>query len=121
MKFLLLVNHNESNFGAMSDNIQRGMLAESIALTHELHAHGQYVSAAPLVPSSTGARVSVRDGKCSVTDGPFVETHEHISGYFLVDAANLAEAVDIAARIPGARLGYVEVRQIREIEGLPRN
>ena len=119
MKFLLLVHHNETSFSAMSETVRRGMLAESVALTHDLHAHGKYVSAAPLVPSATGARVSMRDGKRSVIDGPFVETHEQIAGYFLIDAPNLAEAVDIAARIPGARLGYVEVREIREIDGLP--
>ncbi len=119
MKFLLLVHHNETNFAAMSDTVKRDMLAESVQVTHDLHAKRQYLHASPLLPSATGARVRVRDGKASVTNGPFVETHEHIAGYFFVEAANLTEAADIAARIPGARLGYVEVRQILEIEGLP--
>jgi hypothetical protein len=121
VKFLLLVHHNETEFSAMSDTVKRDMLAESVRVTHELHAQGQYVHASPLIPSAEGARVRVRDGKRLVTDGPFVETHEQIAGYFFVDAQSLDAAVDIAARIPGARLGYVEVRQVLEIEGLPDN
>ena len=120
MKFLLLVHHNETAFNAMSDTVKRDMLAESVRVTHELHAQGQYVHASPLLPSAAGARVRVRDGKRSVTDGPFVETHEQTAGYFLVRANSLDEAIDIAARIPGARLGHVEVRQVLEIDGLPQ-
>lgn len=119
MRFLLIVHHNETRFAAMSDDVKRAMLAESIAVTHDLHAHGQYIDASPLVPSRAGARVSVRNGQASVTDGPFVETHEHIAGYFFIHAENLAAAVDVARRIPGARLGYVEVREVLEIDGLP--
>lgn len=119
MKFLLLVHHNETAFAEMRDTVKRNMLAESVQVTHDLHAKGQYLGAAPLMPSAMGARVRVRDGKASVTDGPFVETHEHIAGYFLVHAESLAEAIKVAAQIPGARLGYVEVRQVREIDGLP--
>ncbi len=119
MKFLLLVHHNETAFGAMSDSVKRDMLAESVRVTHDLHPHGQYVHASPLMPSAEGARVRVRDDKRTVTDGPFVETHEQIAGYFLIHAQSLNEAIDIAARIPGARLGYVEVRQVRDIGGLP--
>lgn len=119
MKFLLLVHHNEANFAAMSDATKRDLLAESVRLTHDLHAQGRYVDASPLMPSATGARVRVREGKASITDGPFAETHEHIAGYFFVEAVSLAQAIDIATRIPGARLGYVEVRQVLEIDGLP--
>jgi len=63
--------------------------------------------------------VKVRDGKRIVTDGPFAETREQIGGYFLIDATDLDQAIDIAARIPGARIGTVEVRPVREVEGLP--
>ena len=119
MRFLLIVHHNEAAFAATADTTKRALLAESVNLTHELHAHGQYIDASPLMPSNAGARVSVRDGKASVTDGPFIETREHIAGYFFIRADNLAAAVDVAKRIPGARLGYVEVRELREITGLP--
>ncbi|MCW5603253.1 MAG: YciI family protein [Burkholderiales bacterium] len=120
MKFLLLVHHSEAAFGEFSEAERQAMLAESVVLTHQLHAAGQYVSASPLHPTSSAARVKVRDGKSFVTDGPFIETHEQIAGYFMVNATNLEEAVAIAARIPGARIGTVEVRQIREISGLPQ-
>lgn len=119
MKFLLLVHHNEAGFAAMGDAVKRDMLAESVGLTHELHARGQYVHASPLMPSASGARVRVRDGRASITDGPFAETHEQVAGYFLVQADSRAQAIDIASRIPGARLGYVEVREVRDIPGLP--
>ena len=65
--------------------------------------------------------MKVREGKRLVTDGPFAETREQIGGYFLIDAGDLDEAIGIAARIPGARIGTVEVRPVREVEGLPEN
>jgi hypothetical protein len=119
MKFLLIIHHNETAFAAINDNIKRDLLKASVQVTHDLHAHGQYVDASPLKSSASGARVRVREGKVSVTDGPFVETHEQIAGYFLITAGSLNEAVKIAARIPGARLGYIEVREVLDIEGLP--
>jgi hypothetical protein len=118
MKYLLLVHHNEAAFGRFSETTRKEMLAESVQLTHQLHAKGQYLSASPLHPTSTAAKVQVRDGKSLVTDGPFMETHEQTTGYFLITARDLDEAVAIAGRIPGARIGTVEVRQVREIAGL---
>lgn len=119
MRFLLIVHHNETAFAAMNDTVKHDMLAESVGVTHALHARAQYIDASPLKPGTSGARVSVRNGKASVTDGPFVETREHIAGYFFIRAENLAAAVEVAKVIPGARLGYVEVREVLEIEGLP--
>jgi hypothetical protein len=118
MKYLLLVHHNEAAFGRFSETVRKEMLAESVQLTHQLHANGQYLSTSPLYPTSTAAKVQVRDGTRLVTDGPFMETHEQTAGYFLVKARDLDEAVAIAGRIPGARIGTVEVRQVREITGL---
>jgi hypothetical protein len=92
---------------------------ESTELAHQLHADGQYLAAAPLHPTSTATSVRVRQGKPLVTDGPFAETREQLGGYFLIDAKNVDEAVAVAARIPLARLGTVEVRPIVEIPGLP--
>ena len=88
-------------------------------LTHQLHANGQYLSASPLHPVSTAAVVQVRDGKPLVTDGPFVETREQLAGYFLIDAKDRNEAIEIASRVPGARIGTVEVRPVKEVAGLP--
>src|SRR5690606_25858847 len=92
---------------------------DSAQLAHELHASGNFLAAAPLHPVATATSVKVRDGKRIVTDGPFAETHEQLGGYFLIDAKDLDEALDIAARIPGGRLGTVEVRPVLEVPGLP--
>jgi len=119
MKYMLLVHHDEEDFNKFSETKRQQMLEESVQLTHQLHANGKYLSASPLHPASTAAIVRVRDGKSFVTDGPFVETREQIAGYFLIDAKDLDEAISIAARVPGARIGTIEVRPVREITGLP--
>jgi hypothetical protein len=119
MKYLLLVHHNEEAFQKIPEGKRKEMLAESIQLCHQLDEKGQYVHASPLQPEATGMVVRVRDGKEIVTDGPFVETKEQLAGYFLVTAKDLDEAVGIATRVPGARIGTVEVRPVREIAGLP--
>ena len=119
MKYLLLVHHDEATFDTFSETKRQRMLEESVQLTHQLYASGQYLSASPLHPASTAAVVRVRDGKPFVTDGPFVETREQIAGYFLITAKNLDEAIGIAARVPGARIGTVEVRPVKEVAGLP--
>lgn len=115
MKFILLIHHEE----AIDENERRELLAESIDLANRLHEKGQYVDAAPLQPVSATVRVSVRDSKATVTDGPFAETKEQIGGYYLIEAKDIEEAVEVAKLIPGARIGTVEVRPVREVEGLP--
>lgn len=119
MKYMLLVHHDEEAFNRISATKREQMLEQSVQLTHELHANGQYLHASPLQPASTAVIVRAREGQQSVTDGPFVETREQIAGYFLINARDLNEAVRIAARVPGARIGTVEVRPLREVAGLP--
>lgn len=119
MKYLLLVHHNEEAFSKIPEAKRQEMLAESVQLTHQLHANGQYLHASPLHPASTGVVVRMREGKQLVTDGPFVETREQLAGYFLIDAKDLNEAISIATRVPGARIGTAEVRPLIEITGLP--
>ena len=119
MKFMLLVHHDEDAFGKMSEAKRKELLTKSVQLTHQLHANRQYLSASPLHPAGTSVIVRVREGKSLVTDGPFIETRKQIAGYFLVDAKNLDEATRIATRVPGARIGTVEVRPLIEITGLP--
>ena len=121
MKYLLLVHHNEDRFKRMPEGTRKDMLAESIQLCHQLASKGQYVHASPLQPEATGTVVQVRDGKAIVTDGPFMETKEQLAGYFLIDAKDRGEAIRIAERIPGARIGTVEVRPVIEITGLPNS
>jgi hypothetical protein len=119
MKYLILVHHDEEVFGKIPEAQRQEMLAESVQLTHQLHDHKQYVHASPLHPAATGVIIRVRDGKQFVTDGPFVETREQIAGYFLIEARDLNDAIGIGGRIPGARIGTVEVRPVRDIAGLP--
>jgi hypothetical protein len=119
MKFMLLVHHDEEAFGRISETKRKEMLAESVELTHQLHANEQYVHASPLHPAATSAVVRVREDKPLVTDGPFMETKEQLAGYFLINAQDLNEAIRIATRVPGARIGTVEVRPLIEIAGLP--
>ena len=120
MKYILLVHHNEDSFARLPEAEQRQMREESVGLANQVHANGQYVDAAPLQPTSMTTSVRVREGKPVITDGPYVETREHLGGYYLVDVANLDEAIAIAARIPGARLGAVEIRPVVNLPGLPK-
>jgi len=104
---------------ALSADEREQCYRESTQLAHQLDAAGQYLAAAPLEPTSTATSVRVRAGKRVVTDGPFAETKEQLGGYFLVDAGNLDEAIAIAARIPMARSGTVEVRPVVQLADLP--
>lgn len=119
MKYLLLVHHNEDTFNKIPEVTRKEMLAESIQLCHQLDGKGQYVHASPLQPEATGIVVRVRNGKATVTDGPFAETKEQLAGYFLIEARDRDDAVRIAKLVPGARIGTVEVRPLREVTGLP--
>ncbi len=119
MKYILLAHHNEAAFNQISDATRQQLLTESIAQTHQLHATKQYLNASPLHPVATATLVRVRDDKAFVTDGPFVETHEQVAGYYLIEAPDKDAAIEIAKRVPGARIGTVEVRPVVEIAGLP--
>jgi hypothetical protein len=113
---MLLIYSDEQTW---TESEREQCFAESTALTHELHQERKYLAAAPLHPVATATSVRVRNGKRQVTDGPFAETREQLGGYFLIDATNLDDAIEIAGRIPGARKGTVEVRPVLELDGLP--
>jgi hypothetical protein len=115
MRYLLMICNEEREFNNLSEAQVTPVMAEYMALIDQLKAKGQYVSGARLQPVAAATSVRVRDGKRLVTDGPFAETREQLGGYFLVEAKDLDEAIDIAARIPGARFGTVEVRPIMEV------
>ena len=116
MKYSLLIYSDEK---AWTEDERQHCFAESTQLTHELRARGQYLGASPLQGVATATSVRVRDGKRLVTDGPFAETREQLGGFFLIEAKDLNEAISIAARIPGARKGTVEIRPVMEMPGLP--
>ena len=119
MKYMLLCYDDEGAWAKAGQAALEAAMQEAVQHSQELHAKGQYLESAPLHPASMGARVQVRDGKPLVTNGPFAETREVLGGYYLIDVKNLDEAISIAARHPGARLGTVEIRPILEIPGLP--
>ena len=116
MKYMLLIYLEEN---AMSEAERNHCYVESAQLAQNLHSNGQFLATAPLHPVATATSVRVREGKRLVTDGPFAETREQLGGFFLIDAPNLDEAIGIAARIPGARVGTVEIRPVIEVPGLP--
>ncbi|MEG4115640.1 MULTISPECIES: YciI family protein [unclassified Microcoleus] len=116
MKYILLIYSDEN---AWTESERQQCYAESLQLTQELQANNQYFGASPLHSIATATSIRVRDGKKLVTDGPFAETREQLGGYFLIDAKDLDEAISIAARIPSASKGTVEIRPIVELSGLP--
>lgn len=116
MKYMLLVYMDEQ---AMTDEERQHCYAESAQLTQDLHAKGQYLGAGPLHPVALATSVQVRDGQRLVTDGPFAETREQLGGYYMIEAKDLDEAIDIAGRIPPARYGTIEIRPMMEIPGRP--
>ena len=116
MKYMMLIYLDEQ---ALNEEERQKCYGESIQLTQDLSAAGQYLAAAPLYPVATATSVRMRDGRRLVTDGPFAETREQLGGYFLIDAKDLDEAIAIAARIPGARIGTVEIRPVVELTGMP--
>jgi hypothetical protein len=116
MKYMLLI-YGEEN--ALDEAERQQCYHESAQLAHELDAAGKFIATSPLQLTSTATSVRVREGKWYITDGPFAETREQLGGYFLITAKDLDEAVAIAARIPGASRGTVEVRPLVELAGLP--
>jgi hypothetical protein len=113
MQFMLLI-YSEPDSHPSSEQERRGLYAEYAALNEDLRNGGKHLGADQLQPVSTATTVRVRDGKALVTDGPFAETKEELGGYYLIEADNLDEAIAIAARIPSARYGSIEVRPVVE-------
>ena len=116
MKYMLLIYASETGWPYQE---RQECFEESTQVAHKLKQNGQYISAQPLQPVATATTVQVRDGKRLITDGPFAETREQLGGFFMVEAKNLDEAIEIAGRIPGARRGSVEIRPVIEIPDLP--
>jgi len=116
MQYMLLIYADPAEFARLSDGERQGIYPEYRQFTDSIAKSGNYRAGDPLEPVSAAATVRLRKGKRMVTDGPFAETKEHLGGYYLVDAKDLDEALGIAARIPSARFGAVEVRPIMKIE-----
>lgn len=116
MRYMLLVYSPED---AWTPEEWQHCTVESTELCHELQEQGRFVAASPLHPVATAKSVRVRDGRSLITDGPFAETTEQLGGFFIVDVENIDDALTVAARLPSAKKGTVEVRPIMQLEGLP--
>ena len=119
MKYLCLAYYDEQAFEALPQADLDAIVSQCPRYDSDLRASGHLVLQASLGASRASVSVRPRQGRPVVTDGPFAETREQLGGYYLVDAQDLDEALSIAARIPGARRGTVEVRPVLEIAGLP--
>ena len=112
MQYLLLIYRSEAELGKMTAADRKEMSADYGAFTQSIVQSGHFKAGDGLQPSTTATTVRVRDGKMLTTDGPFAETREQLGGYYLVEAKDLDTAIGLAARIPGAKEGSIEVRPV---------
>ena len=114
MKYLCLIYENEKNFESMAPADSEAIMNEYFSFTEDIRKNGKLVAAEALQPTPTATTVRVRNGKVSTTDGPFVETKEQLGGFYLIEAKDLNDAIQVAARIPSARFGAIEVRPVMD-------
>jgi hypothetical protein len=112
MKYICLIYDQESTWATMSKEETDGMMGEYFTLTDDVRRMGKYLAGEALQPVHTATTIRIRNGKMTTTDGPFAETKEQLGGFYLVEAGDLNEAIQIAARIPSVRIGSVEIRPI---------
>jgi hypothetical protein len=115
MKYLCLVYHEESQIAAMPERDFDEHVASVLEYREELKSSRHYIASGALQFVESATTIRVRKGKMSITDGPFAETKEQLGGFYLIEAADLNEAVRLAAKMPPARLGSIEIRPIREL------
>jgi hypothetical protein len=115
MKYLCLIYDEEKKLAAMPKSESDAFMGEYFGFTEGIKKSGHYLGGNPLQPVHTATTVRVRSGKLSTTDGPFAETKEQLGGYYLIEARDLNDAIQVAARIPSAKTGSVEVRPIMEM------
>ena len=112
MKYICLIYDDEKKWVTMPKEESDAISGEYFAFTNSIKKSGQYIAGDPLQPTQTASTVRVRQGKISTTDGPFAETKEQLGGYYLIEAKDLNEAIQVASRIPSARTGSIEVRPV---------
>src|SRR5262249_53284174 len=120
MNYMCLIYQDEQRVDALPAAEWNALLAEHRAFDAALEKSGHYIIAKPLERSPTATTVRVRNGKASITDGPFAETKEQFAGFYLIEAKDLDDALDVAARIPSARYGPIEVRPVRDLARMQR-
>lgn len=114
MKYLCLAYEEEAKLNALSQPAWQELRKETLDYVEALRAKGQLIDTRPLQSATTASTLRIRDGRLSVTDGPFAETKEQIGGFFLIEASDFDEALRIAAHWPSARIGSIEVRPVDE-------
>ncbi len=114
MKYLCLIYDEEKTLAALSEQELAALMGEYGAFTEEIRASSHFIGGHELQPTSTATTVRIRGGRLSTTDGPFAETKEQLGGYYLIEARDLNEAIQIASRIPSAKIGSIEVRPVVE-------
>lgn len=117
MKYLCLIYDEEAKLAGMSKDQSEAFMGEYFAFTEAIKKSGHFLGGEALQPVATATSVRVRNGKVSTTDGPFAETKEQLGGYYFINAKDLNDAIQVASRIPSARVGTIEVRPIMEFEG----
>jgi hypothetical protein len=117
MKYLCLVYHDAAALDALTERERAALTCETRAYRAELQRSGRHVAAGALQPARAAVTVRVRDGRLSVSDGPLVGTREQLGGFCLIDARDLNDAIRLAAGMPPARLGWIEVRPLLEGNG----
>ncbi|MGB3622301.1 MAG: YciI family protein [Ketobacter sp.] len=115
MNYLALVYYDENKMSEMSQPEWDSLNRECMACVENLQQSGHYIAGNPLLPTHTATTVRVRDDKVSTMDGPFAETKEQLAGYYLLEARDLNEAIQLAGKIPPARYGSIEVRPVRAL------
>ena len=116
MKYLCLIYHSEANRASYSKEQGDTLRSEYLAFTDDIRKSGHLLGAEALQPTQAATTVRVRNGKVSVTDGPFAETKECLAGFYLMEARDLNEAIQLASRIPPAEIGSIEVRPVRTLD-----
>ncbi len=115
MKYVLMIYSNESNDAGATPEQQAAVMAEYNVFTQQLNDHKAYLGGEALMPTSTATSVRVRDGKRTITDGPFAETQEQLGGFYIIEAQDLNGAIEAATMCPGAKFGSVELRPVMEM------
>ncbi len=116
MRYLCLIYENEKAWEALPPAESEAIMSEYFQFTDDIRKNGKYVAGEALQPTATATTVRVRNGKVSSTDGPFAETKEQLGGYYLIEATDLNDAIQVASRIPSARMGSIEIRPVIDFE-----
>jgi hypothetical protein len=116
MRYLCLIYHDERELGALPESEMSALNARHLAFNEEILSSGHFIEAEALQPAAAATCLRVRNGKVSLTDGPYMETKEMVAGFYLIEARDLNEAIAVASKLPSAPLGTIEVRPCRDLE-----